>query len=225
MDDKKCFAIFRVQKLFRGGGKNSVFSSIRHLENHDKGAAELAHPELSKHNKTMQSDSFMKNPTKVISKLVNRHNKNSVRKLRKDASICAEMIFSYSPSAKTLDFIEEYEKRILLFLKKEFPNFKTVRLDRHCDEESVHWHVVGICFADETHQTLSSAKCLGGRSDFREHQTAFAEMVADLGVSRGIPKEITKSNHKTKEEHNRLILLNEKEEQQKAIEEVFGFEK
>lgn len=213
------YAIFRVQKLMRGQGKHSVYASLRHLQNHDK-TADISHPEKTAYNRTYLAKGFdIDHPAKMINKAVSRHNKNSIRALRKDAAVAVEMIFSYSPKAKNLQWIEEYEKKIQDFLKTEFPTFQVIRLDRHCDENSVHWHVVGVPFAKDR-KRISAKEVLGGPAEMVRHQDRFAEAVAGLGLKRGISKKKTKKRHTTKTEWQRQQEI--EKEAKKALDSVLG---
>lgn len=230
------FAIFRVQKLRRGVGKGTLSCAYRHLQRHAK-SAEISNPELSNLN---MFQTFKGGYDTVKSKLnayIKQHNEhakaNDKRSLRNDASVAIEMIFSYSKTEdnQTLQFAKEYEQKLIAFVKETMPHLEVVAFARHTDEESFHWHVIGIPF-NKSKKKLSSKDILGGKKDMSELQTKFAKCVECLGLKRGIPKAITKKNHTTKEEYNRLMILAAEEHRQKllaesrqAVQEVFGLDR
>jgi len=149
--------------------------------------------------------------------IIKNHNENAGRQLRKDASIGVEMIFSYSPSVPfSAPFVKEYQKCIFSFLKKEFPQFRLMRLDLHCDENSVHWHVVGVCLDNQ--KKICTRQTLGGPAEMRKHQDNFALEVAHLGLSRGIPKKQTHRRHETKNEWQRRLEI--QKEAQRALDDI-----
>ena len=218
MVDKIPFAIFRCAKLKQGRAKGSFSTSWRHLEKH-KESAVISHPELSKYNSYRVNRKVVENGIKkVMSDIIKKHNEVSTKKLRSDASIGCEMIFSYSPHLPfDLSFIESYEKDIIDFIKSEFPDFKPLCIARHCDELSVHWHVVGVCIDNE--KKICVKNTLGGPADMRKHQTTFAEKVAHLGLHRGISKKLNHNKkHTTKSEWERLKEIDRLA--QKALEDI-----
>lgn len=231
------FAIFRVAKLKRGVGKGGLSCAFRHLQNHDK-TAEIAHKEFSNLNVFQTFKGGYSTIKKKLNSYIKQHNEQAKtdtkrRALRSDASVAIEFIFSYSKTEhnQTLQFAKEYEQRLIAFIKKEMPTVEVVAFARHADEESFHWHVIGIPF-DKSKKKLSSRDTLGNKKDMSELQTKFAEYVKDLGLKRGIPKEITKKNHTTKQEHNRIMVLAAEEyrtklltESRQAVQEVFGFDR
>lgn len=211
------FGIFRVAKLKQGRAKGSFMSSWRHLEKH-KESAEISHPELTKYNIYKVHNKVAEKGIKTVLKdITEQHNEASAKKLRKDASIGVEMIFSYSPIVPFSEpFIIEYEKAMIDFIKSEFPNYKMMCIARHCDESSIHWHVIGCCIDDD--KKICTKATLGGPAEMREHQDHFAAKVAHLGLKRGIPKKQTHRQHTTKTEWERRKYI--ELQAQKALEEI-----
>lgn len=211
------FAILRVQKLKQGRAKGSFATSWRHLEKHAH-SAEISHPELSQYNLYKVHPKVAEKGIKtVMSDIVEQHNKVSNKKLRSDAALGVEMVFSYSPCVPfSLPFIEQYEKAMLDYIKNEFPDFKMMCIARHCDENSVHWHVIGVCLDNE--KKICTKKVLGGPPEMRQHQDNFAARVAHLGLKRGIPKKLTKRKHTTKTEWERRKEI--ERQAQKALDEI-----
>jgi hypothetical protein len=204
------YAIFRCEKLKQGRASGSFEKSWKHLEKHQE-SAEISHPELTRYNKTLIHKTVREDYKPLIKQMIKNHNDASKKKLRSDASIGVEMVFSYSPHLPfNIKYIEQFEKEVLSFVSNNFKDFKLLRMDRHCDESSVHWHCVGVCINKD--RKICNKATLGEREDLSRHQTAFASQVAYLGLSRGIPKKETKRKHTTKREWVRKQI--EKEAQQ-----------
>lgn len=206
MSDK--FAIFRMAKLKQGRGAGSFIKAWRHLEKHQE-SAEISRPDLTEYNKYSVNPKIAnKGISRQIRDTIAQHNKVSAKKFRSDAAIGAELLFSYSQDKGepfNLEYIEQFEKQVKEFIKNEFPDFKPVAFARHCDESSVHWHVLGFCVDSE--KKISVAKCLGGPQECKGHQTSFAKCVSFLGLKRGIPKETTHRQHTTKAQKQRQESL------------------
>ena len=187
---EKAFAIFRARKLMRGSrGKNSIGVCLKHLDNHLQ-SADISQLERIDENDTFQ---FVADEKKAIERAIEEHNQISKRAIRKDASVASEFIFTYSPEMEEMIDDNEFEDRIFAFIKSEFPYAKLLRMDYHTTESTPHWHILILNTTE--HGTISSKAVLGGPKDFRIHQDHFAEYVADLGLQRGVPKEIRKQNN------------------------------
>ena len=187
------FGIFRVQKLSQGRAGGSLATSWKHQARHDE-VADISHPERTHLNYTKVSPTCEGlTPSQIAKKILGKHQQATGRKYRSDGSVAVEMLFSHSPGADVN--MKEFENRIFNFIKSEFPSMKLLRVDRHCDESSDHWHVIGTMTQNGR---ITIAKDLGGPAEFRKHQDRFAEFVADLGLKRGIPKSKTGKRHRTK---------------------------
>jgi hypothetical protein len=218
MSDKIPFAIFRCAKLKQGRAKGSFATSWRHLEKH-KESAEISHPELSQYNLYKVHPKVAENGIKkVLSDIIKHHNDASTKKLRCDAALGVEMLFSYSPCVPfSLPFIEQYEKAMLDFIKSNYPDFKMMCIARHCDESSIHWHIVGVCLDEQ--KKICTKKVLGGPAEMRQAQSDFAAKVAHLGLKRGIPKKLNKNRrHTTKTEWQRRKEI--ERQAQKVLDEI-----
>ena len=212
----KNFAIMRVQKLQRGSrGGGTLGTALKHLEHHEK-SAEISHPEHTCNN--YYKARTYKEASNYISKNIEEHNKHHERAFRKDAAVACEFIFSYSPTVgQDMRFAHEFETEVFAFLKEQYPRANCLAIARHCDESSFHWHIVMTFYDKDTH-TLSIRDNIGGPGDLKRAQDIFADKVKHLGLERGIPKQITKSKHKTKRQHNHDILT-QKEKEDRLIEQ------
>jgi len=210
--EKECFCIQRMRKLIRGSrGKNSVGVCLNHLEKHLH-SADISRPERTEENDSWQT---VENIKKKISEAIQEHNSKSRRALRKDASVLAEFIFTYSPEAEEKIDPNEFEERIFKYLEKEFPSAKVLRVDYHADESCEHWHILILPTTERG--TLSAKEVFGGPEAFRKHQDHFAECVADLGLRRGIAKEVRKQKGE-KTHHEPLWRWKAKQVEQKEKE-------
>lgn len=237
------YAVYRVRKLFRGKGKNSAGVCVRHLDRHEQ-SADISHPEYSEYNETEKH--YNGKVWDTINKALERHRETTGKELRADASVAVEMVFSYSPEADIDD--NDFDERVKQFIASEFPSMQILRIDYHADETTSHWHMVGIPTTKDGR--ISAKEVLGGPAEFRQHQTNFAQMVADLGLERGVPKAIRRQrgekvkntplrswkgqmvaeNKKLKDKidylesadyRNHLLQENVSKKAQKVIEEVF----
>ena len=226
---KQAFLIFRAAKLKQGRGSGSFARSWKHLENHDIVGLKM-HPERAEHNQTRLHPRVIENGLKaVLDGIKKKHNEVAPRALRKDAPIGVELLFSYSqndangkPIAFDLQFIEQYEAVMSKVIKEHFPSFKALRFDRHCDESSVHWHIVGTCIDDRGRICIKDA--LGGPNNMARLQTVLAKSFEHLGLRRGIAKptlaEEEQRHHTTKREWLRLQALS-REERERYHNDLF----
>lgn len=193
------FGIFRVQKLSQGRAVGSFAKSWKHQKEHDK-VADISRPERTHLNHTKVAPMCEGlTPSQIVQKILGKHQQATGKKYRSNAACAVEMLFSFSPGADVN--LKEFENRIFNFIKSEFPSMRLLRFDRHCDEASDHWHIIGTMTDEKGRLTI--AKDLGGPAEFRKHQDRFSEFVADLGLKRGIPKSKTGKRHRSKMEWER----------------------
>ena len=229
------YVIYRIQKLAAGSrGAGTLGQCLQHLRKHTV-SAEISKPQKSKDN-LLKGCTDYKAAMHFINECKKKHNETHKRGFRSDAAVACEMVFSYSPEEPTgqknrkgedimqpfgqsLEYALEYEKRMLAFIREQFPKMRIATIARHMDEGSIHWHIVGVCFDDKT-STLSVRQMVGGPADLKKQQSRLAELCADIGLKRGIPKEITKSKHQTKREHNRLELAAHAQRIERAEQEA-----
>lgn len=214
------FAIFRCAKLKRGSrGAGTFGKALRHLSNHSK-SAEISRGNLSRFNVFKAAGDYS-HIMEISKQYEAEHNKHSTRAMRSDASIAVELLFSYSPTPENQspEYAKKFEAVLLDFCKKELPHLHIVVVARHMDEASNHWHIIGLPY-DKDLCRYSAKHCLGGPKEMQHLQSRFAEYVSHLGLQRGISKTITKSTHKTKQEHNRIKLVQQQQEKQNTIREA-----
>ena len=214
------FAIFRCAKLKRGSrGAGTFGKALRHLAHHSK-SAEISRGNLSRFNVFKAAGDYS-HIMEISKRYEAEHNKHSTRAMRSDASIAVELLFSYSPTPENQspEYAKKFEAVLLDFCKKELPHLHIVAVARHMDEASNHWHIIGLPY-DKDLCRYSAKHCLGGPKEMQHLQSRFAEYVSHLGLQRGISKTITKSTHKTKQEHNRIKLVQQQQEKQNTVREA-----
>ena len=200
MSKGKDKAIFRSEKLRRGRGKSTLGNSWRHLENHDK-VADILHPEISHMNYTKKWIDSYEKLTRFMKQSIKRHNeivdaerakmeaagqtKNLPRRLRNDAAIACECIFTFSPEMAGKFDIKEWERANAMFIKREFVSkgAKPIRVDLHMDETTPHLHFVFCPITKEG--KISAKEFLGGAKNLSMMQDRYAEAMEQFGLTRG----------------------------------------
>lgn len=184
MPDEKKLAVFRVQKLTRGHGKQSLGRSFRHQAEHTK-VAEISRPENLKNNKTLLGFQTYGDVKKFLHKKIAEHNKQATRGLRKDASIAFECIMTFSPDMADKINLKEWRKANLDFLKREFAQkgATVVRIDYHESEETPHIHAIFLSTTKDG--KLSTKDFLGGRGDLSKLQDRYAKAMEQFKLERG----------------------------------------
>ena len=140
-------------------------------------------------------------------------------KPRRDAVLAVEMVMSASPSwfaAATPDERADWTRRSMEYARATFGPANILQAVRHDDEETPHIHVLAIPLEQKERARagrprkgregakrapvlswgLNADRILGGPEKLREHQSAYAAEMADLGIRRGRPKRDTKAQHK-----------------------------
>jgi hypothetical protein len=139
-------------------------------------------------------------------------------KPRRDAVLAIEMVMSASPTwfaNATQGDQDEWTERSVAYAKKIFGDGNILQATIHLDEQTTHLHVIGIPLeqkerakAGRPRKGRTSAKrpatlswglnadgIIGSPDLLRDHQTAYAVDLADLGLRRGRPKRATAANH------------------------------
>ena len=212
------FAIFRVQKLKSGSrGSGTLGQTLKHLKYH-LDSAEISNPQNSKYN-YLKGCTDYKTVKEVIEHCKDLHKINNLRAVKKDSCIASECVFSNTKTKQnqTLEYAQMFEQSIKTFCEQKFPDVHLVAFARHTDEQSFHWHVVFIPY-DKKNMRFSAKDLLGGPREISKLQDDFFNCCKSLGLQRGISKKITKSNHKTKQEHNRQKLLQQEQQLQEIAQ-------
>ena len=196
-------AIFRGAKLNRGRGKTSIGSAWRHQEFHEK-SADIMHPELSHKNASKCYIASYDLLRKKISQIITAHNKradkqreemmakgitkNLPRRLRKDAAVACECIFTFSPEMANKIPIKEWVRANQAFIKQEFTSkgATPVRIDLHMDESCPHLHFMFLPTTKDGR--LSAKEFLGGAGNLSKMQDRYADAMEQFGLTRGFSR-------------------------------------
>lgn len=202
------YAVFRVAKLRPGNGKKSIGKCMRHLDNHTK-SADISRPERLHLNKTKKYYSDYK---EEIRNAIKKHNSISNKKLRSDASIGMEMIFTFSPEQEKNISSQEFYECIKIFIKENFADAQLLRLDYHASESCNHFHAVFL--STTPNGLISSRYYLKDKAHLTHLQDRFAEICKPLGLERG------KRYKGQKNKPHNIDLKTHKQKQIKDIENL-----
>lgn len=206
------YAIFRVAKLQRGYGKQSIGRAIRHLDKHLE-SADISRPERVDFDK---SKIFYDDYRTEIKKAIDEHNAVSRKSLRRDASVALEFVFTFSPEMESKINTNDFYKCIRQFFSEEFATCKVLRIDFHASESVNHFHVLALPTCKDN--KLSSRQFLGDRTRMSQLQDRFAELCAGIGLKRGL-----KRSGKDKPHH--LTLRQYKAKQMDEIRRLHNIKK
>ena len=105
---------------------------------------------------------------------IDQFNSGRLAKMRHDAVIAAELLFSI-PSARTDINHREFLTDCLTWCKKEFPEHPLISADVHLDEASPHLHILIGCVLPNR---LLGSKSLGYGATFKMRNFRFFDEVA-----------------------------------------------
>jgi hypothetical protein len=107
---------------------------------------------------------------------IEQYNRNRQAKMRHDAVIAAELVFSI-PATRTDINYQEFFKDCLIWCKQEFPDHPMISADVHLDEASPHMHILIGCVLPKQ---LLGSKSFGYGKAFNMRNLRFFDEVAKL---------------------------------------------
>lgn len=140
--------------------------------------------------------------TDVLEALKNRIDQRVSK--RPDNVLCVEYLVTASPgwdgwgTDKETEFFNLQKQRLI----EKWGAENVISTHIHRDETTPHMIVYIVPF-DEEKQALNCKKWLGNRTLLQEEQTEAAEIVAHLGLSRGIKN--SKAEHRTIKQHYEIV--------------------
>lgn len=155
-----------------------------------------------------------------VKKRLDDAEKNANGEFRTNAVLAVEMILSASADYfKNQKSIDVWVEKNLTWIKSQYGE-NCVNAVLHLDEQTPHIHIF-IVPIDHKNK-LNCRAFFGGPDKMRLLQTQSYLAVKDLGILRGIPKEITGATHKTTKQWRKeqLEIDIEKTSFEKSIEEV-----
>lgn len=146
--------------------------------------------------------------------------KNANGDFRSNAVLAVEMILSASPEYFTdRAALDKWVEKNVTWLKSQYGD-NCVNAVLHLDEQTPHIHVFIVPL--DSKKKLNCREFFGGREKMKLLQDQSYLAVKELGIERGIPKEITGATHKkTKEWRKEQIQMDvEKTSFQESIEKM-----
>lgn len=130
------------------------------------------------------------------------YNLNHTRKIRHDAVLAIEAVFSLSPDQTRINF-EDYFDECLIWCKKEFGGCELLSADVHLDEASPHMHVLMCCVRPDA---LIGSQTIGFAKDFRARNLRFYE---EVGMKYGLepPRQGLCKKDRKKLAHDVMLTL------------------
>ena len=122
---------------------------------------------------------------------------DKIPKIRKDAVHAFEVLLTASPEAFENINLDEWKKKNIEWLKKEFAGCEIVGACLHLDESTPHIQAIIIPtdIKKDGSQQLNCKKYLGGPAKLKAMQTSYAKSMAGFGLERGV--EGSKAKHTT----------------------------
>ncbi len=208
------YCIMRFQKYKLG----SVANIERHQQNRER-LKHRAHPERESENITWKQ-SPEKTMTQVIRGVMREQEKQTGKKVRKDAVSLVEFVLTFSPEMEEgLDFNRWHETN-LKWLEEQFGKGKIIRFDTNHDEATKHGHY--FVLPTDERGYLNASQYFGKKKQIIALQDSYAEAMEQFGLERGRSKEETRANHQSlnewhKQEEERLLAEIVKIEKEKAV--------
>lgn len=182
------YAIMRFAKYKVG----SVANIERHQRHRDR-LRNRAHPERENENRTWKR--YDETMYKTIRKAIKEQERQTGRKVRKDANVLCELVLTFSPEMEEQVNLPEWVRANFAWVSKTFGKGKMIRSDLNRDEATVHLH----CFVIMTDEQgrFNSSRFFNKKKQIIEMQDSYAEAMAPFGLERGISKEQTGAIHQT----------------------------
>lgn len=182
------YAIMRFQKYKVG--------SVAKLERHQQHRSHLtnrAHPEQVDKNRTWKR--YDETMLKTVRKAIREQEKNTGRKVRKDANVICEFVLTFSPEMAGQLNMPDWVRANFSWIRKIFGKEKFLRADLNMDQKTPHLH----CFVIMTDEQgrFNSSRFFNKKKQIVEMQDSYAEAMAPFGLERGISKEQTGAIHQT----------------------------
>lgn len=137
----------------------------------------------------------------VVKDAVAECERNSGRRIRKDAVLAIEIIFSLPAKSEQIN-VQAFFQDCLEWAKKEFPDNAVLSADSHVDEASPHLHVLLNCIIKGR---LIGSKAIGYKWDFRSRNFRFFEEIGKKYGLRPSTLTVSKADRKRLE----VAVLNE----------------
>ena len=204
------YCIMRFQKY-----KLCSVANIERHQQHRERLKRRAHPERESENITWRQ-SPEKTMTQVIRGVMREQEKQTGKKVRKDAVSLVEFVLTFSPEMEEgLDFNRWHEAN-LKWLEEQFGEGKIIRFDTNHDEATKHGHY--FVLPTDERGYLNASRYFGKKKQIIALQDSYAEAMEQFGLERGRSKEETRANHQSLNEWH-------KQEEERLLDEIVKIEK
>ena len=210
------YAIMRFKKYKVG--------SVAKLERHQQHRGHLtnrAHPEQVDKNRTWKR--YDETMSKTVRKAIKEQEKNTGRKVRKDANVICEFVLTFSPEMSGQFNMPDWVRANFSWISKIFGKEKFLRADLNMDQKTPHLHCF-VLMTDEQGK-FNSSRFFNKKQQLIEMQDSYAADMAQFGLIRGESKEQTGARHQTLHEWKKSECERLEKELQEMKESVFADEK
>ena len=210
------YAIMRFQKYKLG--------SVAKLERHQQHRSHLtnrAHPEQVDKNRTWKR--YNETMSRTVRKAIKEQEKNTGRKVRKDANVICEFVLTFSPEMSGQFNMPDWVRANFSWISKIFGKEKFLRADLNMDQKTPHLHCF-VLMTDEQGK-FNSSRFFNKKQQLVEMQDSYAADMAQFGLIRGESKEQTGARHQTLHEWKKSECERLEKELQEMKESVFADEK
>lgn len=182
------YAIMRFAKYKVG----SVANIERHQRHRDR-LRNRAHPERENENRTWKR--YDETMYKTVRKAIKEQERQTGRKVRKDANVLCELVLTFSPEMEGQINLPDWVNANIKWISKTFGKGKMIRMDLNMDERCPHLHSF-VLMTDEQGR-FNSSRFFNKKKQIIEMQDSYAEAMAPFGLERGLSKEQTGAIHQT----------------------------
>lgn len=142
---------------------------------------------------------------------IKRSKEATGRKMRKDAVVAVEYVFSASPEFwdRSDEQIKKFTSAVSSWLNETYSDGKIIAASVHLDETTPHVSVfiTPTTFNDKNQYTFNARKFLGGKKLLSEQQDSFSKAVEHLGLKRGVKG--SKATHQQVNKFYSNLLISE----------------
>lgn len=178
-----------------------MYAIMRSKKHKTGGSLAAALQHMYRERETPNSDATVKNLDAKIAKNtreslqllhseIKKSNESTGRKLRKDAVVAVEYLFTASPEffdPRSDKKIQEFTSAASKFLAETYPDGVIIAASVHLDETTPHVSVfiTPTTKNDKNQHTFNARKFLGGKKLLSEQQDKFFDAVKHMGLRRG----------------------------------------
>lgn len=176
------YAIMRSKKHKKGG---SLAAALQHM--YRERETPNADPNVKN---LVRNGASTRESLQLLHSEIKRSTEATGRKMRKDAVVAVEYVFTASPEFwdRSDEQIKKFTNAASDWLKETYSDGKIIAASVHLDETTPHISVfiTPTTFNDKNQYTFNARKFLGGKKLLSEQQDSFHKAVEHLGLKRGV---------------------------------------